>query len=277
MRTTSTTVSESGSRVSCNAMPIFARTRTSVGLPPRTTTSPPSFGVSPSRISIVVVLPAPFGPSMPKHSPRLTSRSTPFTEGTSGYFLTRFLHDSAMPASLASNMCRSSRTPRTVKRFGALARCHPGRGRQAPHHPGLPPVGIPPFACRPKATRERHGRVTFGRHANGSMTYARANVATAIPLGRFLLDDVVGSGGAGVVFRARHTRLDLPVAVKVLPPKADRLALHAHKNEVQAVARLHHPHVVAILDAGTVDGAAAQASEKAGHAIAEGSPYLVVE
>ncbi len=98
-----------------------------------------------------------------------------------------------------------------------------------------------------------------------------------IPLGRFLLDDVVGSGGAGIVFRARHLRLDLPVAVKVLPPKADRLALHAHKNEVQAVARLHHPHVVAILDAGSIDAAAVAVAEREGHALAEGSPYLAVE
>lgn len=99
----------------------------------------------------------------------------------------------------------------------------------------------------------------------------------SIPLGRFLLDDVVGSGGAGIVWRARHRKLELPVAVKVLPRKADRLALHAHKNEVQAVARLHHPHIVALLDAGLVDDVAASAAAAARQEIAAGSPWLAIE
>ena len=56
---------------------------------PRTSTSPASGILRPSKISTVVVLPAPFGPSMPKHSPARTSRSRPSTAVTSAYRLTR--------------------------------------------------------------------------------------------------------------------------------------------------------------------------------------------
>ena len=46
------------------------------GLKPSTLTSPLEMSVSPSSIKIVVVLPAPFGPSSPKISPRPTVKET---------------------------------------------------------------------------------------------------------------------------------------------------------------------------------------------------------
>ena len=54
-----------------------ARVRASLHRRPRISTSPASGSSSPSRISIVVVLPAPFGPSSPKHSPRSTRKREP--------------------------------------------------------------------------------------------------------------------------------------------------------------------------------------------------------
>src|SRR6188508_1991606 len=56
---------------------------------PRTDTSPPSGWRSPSRISTVVVLPAPLGPSRPKISPLATSKSMPSTAWTSPYRFVR--------------------------------------------------------------------------------------------------------------------------------------------------------------------------------------------
>jgi hypothetical protein len=50
---------------------------------PNSSTTPWSAVVRPSQISIVVVLPAPFGPSRPKHSPGTISRSMPSTATTS--------------------------------------------------------------------------------------------------------------------------------------------------------------------------------------------------
>ena len=65
------TVSLSESCVSCSWMPSRWRSAgaSDAQRSPSTSTSPASGSVSPSQISIVVVLPAPFGPSRPKHSP----------------------------------------------------------------------------------------------------------------------------------------------------------------------------------------------------------------
>ncbi len=54
---------------------------------PRTVASPVSGSRSPSMISSVVVLPAPFGPRMPKNSPGATSKLTPSTARRSPYDL----------------------------------------------------------------------------------------------------------------------------------------------------------------------------------------------
>jgi serine/threonine-protein kinase len=66
----------------------------------------------------------------------------------------------------------------------------------------------------------------------------------------------IGRGGMGVVYRARQTRLDRIVAVKVLSAAA-RLAPDAGAralNEAKALARLDHPNVVRVLDVIEHDG-----------------------
>jgi eukaryotic-like serine/threonine-protein kinase len=70
----------------------------------------------------------------------------------------------------------------------------------------------------------------------------------ALVLGRYRLERRIGSGGFGTVFEARDERLDRPVAVKVVPAGghgSDRGA-----REALAAARLHHPGIVAVFDAG---------------------------
>src|SRR5208337_4109205 len=80
----SRTVSLSGKRVSCSVTPIRSRIAVSsvAQCSPRTSTAPDVGWFSPSRISTVVVLPAPLGPSRPKHSPTEISRSIPLTAWT---------------------------------------------------------------------------------------------------------------------------------------------------------------------------------------------------
>jgi eukaryotic-like serine/threonine-protein kinase len=77
-------------------------------------------------------------------------------------------------------------------------------------------------------------------------------------LGHYEILAVVGAGGMGIVYRARDTRLDRQVAVKVLLPdiasNADALA--RFEREARAVAAISHPNILTIHDFGTHDGSA---------------------
>lgn len=63
---------------------------------------------------------------------------------------------------------------------------------------------------------------------------------------------LVGQGGMGAVYQARHRGLDRLVALKILPRAADddRRFAERFQREARALARLNHPHVVAVFDSG---------------------------
>ena len=69
-------------------------------------------------------------------------------------------------------------------------------------------------------------------------------------LGPYEILEVVGAGGMGVVYRARDTRLDRQVAIKVLLPDvaSDENATARFEREVRAVAAISHPNILAIHD-----------------------------
>src|SRR5262245_65381264 len=75
-------------------------------------------------------------------------------------------------------------------------------------------------------------------------------------LGTYRIVGTLGAGGMGEVYRARDSRLDREVAVKVLPTRlaADPDALARFRREARAVAALSHPNILAIHDVGTEDG-----------------------
>lgn len=75
-------------------------------------------------------------------------------------------------------------------------------------------------------------------------------------LGRCRLVRKLGEGGMGVVWLARHETLEKDVAVKVLPAgfAADPEAVQRFLREARAAARIDHPNVVPVLDAGSADG-----------------------
>lgn len=68
---------------------------------------------------------------------------------------------------------------------------------------------------------------------------------------------LLGVGGMGEVYRARDTRLDREVAIKVLPAEfaSDPGRLRRFEQEARAVAALNHPNILALYDVGTNDGA----------------------
>lgn len=70
--------------------------------------------------------------------------------------------------------------------------------------------------------------------------------------GRYKLGPRIGSGGMGVVHKARDLKLEREVALKMTHdgPHASALALGLFREEVKAFARLDHPHVVPIYEAG---------------------------
>ncbi|MFO0554720.1 MAG: serine/threonine-protein kinase [Polyangiaceae bacterium] len=81
--------------------------------------------------------------------------------------------------------------------------------------------------------------------------------------GRYELIRVIGSGGMGSVYEARHVVLDKRVALKLLSRKLSRNKVYLERflREGRIAARLDHPHVVSVSDVGMEDG----------------SPFLVME
>lgn len=74
--------------------------------------------------------------------------------------------------------------------------------------------------------------------------------------GKFEIQEELGRGGMGVVFRARQTDLKRDVAVKVIRTHqlANEEELRRFEIEAQAAARLQHPNIVAVHECGEIDG-----------------------
>ncbi len=75
-------------------------------------------------------------------------------------------------------------------------------------------------------------------------------------LGRYEILKPLGAGGMGEVYRARDTRLDREVAIKILHESfaQDPSRLARFEREAKAVAALSHPNILALHDAGTEQG-----------------------
>ena len=84
----------------------------------------------------------------------------------------------------------------------------------------------------------------------------RKDARDAQRLGQYVLEEKLGEGGMGVVYRASHAMLRRPTAVKLLRPgQAGEQALLRFEREVQLTAELSHPNTVSIHDFGrTRDG-----------------------
>lgn len=88
------------------------------------------------------------------------------------------------------------------------------------------------------------------------MSLARLRDAVARPAlpPRYDPVEVIGRGGMGVVWRAHDRELDRDVAVKVLAEHVDDPSLEARlRREARILARLEHPGIVAVHDAGTFE------------------------
>jgi serine/threonine protein kinase len=84
---------------------------------------------------------------------------------------------------------------------------------------------------------------------------AGAPLAAGTQLGHYRIDAAIGHGGMGVVYRAYDSRLNRPVAIKVLfDDVADPAARRRFQREAQMASALNHPHIVTVHDAGDFGG-----------------------
>src|SRR3954465_7626234 len=84
----------------------------------------------------------------------------------------------------------------------------------------------------------------------GRMCPVRYEVG-AVLSGKYRLDDLLGEGGMGAVWRATNLLLDLPVAIKLIRADLDRSSLRARLQlEARSVAKLGNPAIVRVFDVG---------------------------
>ena len=83
--------------------------------------------------------------------------------------------------------------------------------------------------------------------------------------GRFRVDDLIGQGGMGKVYRARHLALDRTIVLKMLKPQLleDPTLVGRFEREAKAASRLNHPNVIQVLDFGRLEN--------------DGTLYIVME
>src|SRR5438046_9779863 len=74
--------------------------------------------------------------------------------------------------------------------------------------------------------------------------------------GQYQIEALLGKGGMGAVYRARHILLGDRVAIKVLPPemRSNTEWLRRFQREGQAARRLRHPNAVIVSDLRPCDG-----------------------
>jgi serine/threonine-protein kinase len=133
---------------------------------------------------------------------------------------------------------------------GGLARCHV-----------LEPFQVEELSRRPAGPFSRPEDLARELVRRGWATVYQLRLVWAgrgseLVLGQYVLLDRLGEGGMGQVFRARHLRLDRIDALKVIRPE-HVASPHAHARflrEARAAARLSHPNIVRVYDAGESGG-----------------------
>src|SRR6476469_7787462 len=75
-------------------------------------------------------------------------------------------------------------------------------------------------------------------------------LASGTQIGSYRIEAQLGEGGMGTVYRALDTKLNRPVAIKVLSDElADAAARRRFQREAQTASSLNHPHIVTVYDA----------------------------
>ncbi|SRR5579885_161974 len=118
------------------------------------------------------------------------------------------------------------------------------------------PFHVTELSARVRALLRRQSSKQFhqplGR--NNEEVLARADLAGSLLASRYEFLEVVGQGGAGIVFKARHPIMEKLVAVKMLlTDQADREGNERFQIEAKAASRLDHGNIVAVHDFGVTE------------------------
>lgn len=126
---------------------------------------------------------------------------------------------------------------------------------------GAPGTERPAAGLRPPTRPDPTSEVTALSAANPDPTFLSNSAVSAVDdslhdesgrkIGPYQLLSKLGQGGMGAVYKARHTRLDKTVAVKLLPRHrtADPVLLARFEREMRAVGNLDHPQIIRAHDA----------------------------
>jgi serine/threonine protein kinase/Tol biopolymer transport system component len=81
-------------------------------------------------------------------------------------------------------------------------------------------------------------------------------LSPGVRLGPYEILDAIGAGGMGEVYRARDTRLERTVAIKILPAhlSCDPIRKQRFEREARTISSLNHPHICVLYDVGQQDG-----------------------
>jgi serine/threonine protein kinase len=83
----------------------------------------------------------------------------------------------------------------------------------------------------------------------------RKPLAAGVVIGVYRIESPLGEGGMGTVYRALDTKLNRPVAIKVLSDDlADAAARRRFQREAQMASSLNHPHILTVYDVGEFEG-----------------------
>ncbi len=127
--------------------------------------------------------------------------------------------------------------------------CHAVVGDEAPSCPGCGLAFAPArYSPTPIASPAPASTPAFRTDRSGESDAMHGKVVA----GRFLIDEQIGVGGMGRVYKARHLGLDKVVCLKMLKPSLldDATIVSRFEREAKAASRLDHPNSVQVLDFG---------------------------
>jgi serine/threonine-protein kinase len=125
------------------------------------------------------------------------------------------------------------------------------RARRRNREPKTEPNLRPKKKTVPTLSKE-HSRDLMGGEAVDRSTTPAALIGRSISGGKLVIEELVGAGGIGAVYKARHSGLNMPVAVKVLHESVQRDVEFCKRfhSEALAASQLDHPNLTRLYDFG---------------------------